>query len=76
MSNAKLENAIMDRYDARETAETIATALGIRERTARSVIEYMRPSRSDRATARGPVTHASNQLLAAIVRHHPEKIYD
>lgn len=75
MRTSDLETAVMDRVDAGQSATAIARELGMNLRTVKCVIDYMGIGRSDRAMSRGTLARASDQLLAAIVRHHPEKIY-
>jgi len=73
-SNCDRDMAIMDMHDAGASNDDIARAMGIRPSRVASVIGYMRPSLSDRATSVPVVAKASAGLLAAIARHHPDRL--
>lgn len=69
-----LENEVMDRFEAGETVDEIASALAVKPRTVKAICDYMRPSRQEQIFSRSALASASDRLLAAIARHHPGKV--
>lgn len=70
----EVENAIMDRHDARVPIGTIAREFNMRRKTVASVIAYMRLNRAD--VLQSPLAHsaATQALATAIARVHPERV--
>ena len=68
-----LDDAVMELFDQGEARGEIARRLNVTTRTVQQAIQRMTPSAHDRR-ASGLIASGSAALLAAIARHHPERI--
>jgi len=70
---AALETAIMDLWDEGKSYDQIAEALNIRRETAQKIVAYMREGATDWSMGGAAAARGSEALLAALLRHHPER---
>ena len=73
IGTAALETAIMDLWDEGKSYSDIADILNIRRETAQKIVAYMREGATDLAMGREMAARCSDALLAALIRHHPER---
>lgn len=73
LPTAHLETAIMDLHDAGHSRADIAAQLGIERHTVEKIVSYMGEGATDVALGRYATAKASAALLAAILRHHPDR---
>lgn len=66
------EQAICDLYDAGFSKSMIALQLGIRKRTVERVLNYL--GTDPGADYRDELCAGTTRLLAAIAKHHPERM--
>lgn len=72
--NVSLETRIMDLWDAGRSREQIIAITGEPQHRVERVLHYMREGDSEVFARRGIVA-GSAALIAAIARHHPERVW-
>lgn len=68
------ENRFMDLWDAGYSREQIAEMTDADPGRVNYVLGYMRPGLDDQRTGPRAVAKASRDLLAALRRHHPDRV--
>lgn len=73
MPTAQLETTVMDLFDKGLNRADIAARLGIERQTVEKVIGYMSEGATDLAFGPYSTKRATDALIEAIRRHHPER---
>lgn len=71
---AILENAVMDRHDAGQPMDSIARDLNCKTETVDRIISYMQVGNAELKFGSQHLARCSRMLVAAIARHHPDRI--